>query len=192
MTSLKAKNSELKVPFKREFSAGGVVCKKTDKKVLWLVGKHSGYHKWVLPKGLIEKEEKGIETAVREVEEETGIKAQVLGGKPIYKEEYWFAAELSNQPTNKQQSTAESKTKPVRRVAVYQEDKNFEKARGKVRILKTVSYYFMEYLSGDVNKRGWEMSEAGWFEYDKALEKLSFEGEKEALKKAKLAYAERK
>ena len=41
-------------------------------KIGWLIGKHSGYHKWVLPKGLIEKGEKGYETAVREVQEEMG------------------------------------------------------------------------------------------------------------------------
>ena len=46
---------------KREFSAGGVVFKKlsvlsSQFSVVFLLGKHSGYHKWVLPKGLIEKE----------------------------------------------------------------------------------------------------------------------------------------
>ena len=59
---------------KREFSAGGVVYK-NDK---WLVCKHSGYHKWVLPKGLVEEGESLKTTAVREVEEECGIKTKIM------------------------------------------------------------------------------------------------------------------
>jgi 8-oxo-dGTP pyrophosphatase MutT (NUDIX family) len=63
---------------KQEFSAGGAVYKKEDGQILWLVCKHSGYHKWVLPKGLVEKGEGLEETAVREVEEECGIKTKVV------------------------------------------------------------------------------------------------------------------
>ena len=44
----------------------------------WLVCKHSGYHKWVLPKGVVEKGESLRETAVREVEEECGIKTKII------------------------------------------------------------------------------------------------------------------
>ncbi|MCX6816598.1 MAG: NUDIX domain-containing protein [Candidatus Beckwithbacteria bacterium] len=68
--------------FKREFSAGGVVYKKDRNKILWLVAKHSGYHKWVLPKGLVEKGEKLEATAIREVGEETGIKTKVVAKIP--------------------------------------------------------------------------------------------------------------
>jgi len=63
-----------KAESRREFSAGGVVYKGSK----WLVGKHSGYHKWVLPKGLVDKGESMAEAAVREVEEECGIKARVI------------------------------------------------------------------------------------------------------------------
>ena len=69
---------------KREFSAGGVVYKKDKSGVKWLVCKHSGYHKWVLPKGLVEEGDGLKETAVREVKEECGIKTRVIGkiGEP--------------------------------------------------------------------------------------------------------------
>lgn len=67
---------------KREFSAGGVVYKKTKDKILWSVCKHSGYHKWVLPKGIVEPGEKSGETALREVKEETGIKAKLIAKIP--------------------------------------------------------------------------------------------------------------
>ena len=67
---------------KREFSAGGAVYKKENSQVLWLICKHSGYHKWVLPKGLIDEGEKAEETAVREVEEECGIKTKIIAKIP--------------------------------------------------------------------------------------------------------------
>lgn len=67
---------------KSEFSAGGVVYKKESGQILWLVCKHSGYHKWVLPKGLIDEGEKAEETAVREVEEECGIKTKIIAKIP--------------------------------------------------------------------------------------------------------------
>lgn len=67
---------------KREFSAGGAVYKKDGAKILWLVCQHSGYHKWVLPKGLIDPGEKTEETAIREVEEECGIKTKIVAKIP--------------------------------------------------------------------------------------------------------------
>ena len=67
---------------KRQFSSGGAVYKKVGVKVLWLVCKHSGYHKWVLPKGLVEKGESAEATAVREIEEECGIKTKVIAKIP--------------------------------------------------------------------------------------------------------------
>ena len=62
---------------KQEFSAGGVVYRKLQDKFVWLVGLHSGYHKWVLPKGMIEVGETQAQTALREVKEETGIVAEI-------------------------------------------------------------------------------------------------------------------
>lgn len=178
----RAGRQKLKLPFKREFSAGGVVFKKfqisNDKlQIKWLIGKHSGYHKWVLPKGLIEKGERGIETAIREVEEEMGIRAAVVGKKPIHKEEYWFVAEYKKQ-------AASSKKQGIRRVAVYQESPEFSKSKKKMRVFKIVSFYLMEYVSGDSKDHDWEMSEAGWFTYNEALKRLAFKGERDVLVKA--------
>ncbi len=72
-----------KKPVKREFSAGGVVFKKEKSKILWLVYKPSGKSKfyqkgWRLPKGWIDKGETGKEAALREVEEEGGIEAEIV------------------------------------------------------------------------------------------------------------------
>jgi 8-oxo-dGTP pyrophosphatase MutT (NUDIX family) len=64
---------------KNEVSAGGVVYRTSESGgVEVLVSKHSGYHKWVLPKGRVEEGETLDETAVREVEEEVGVKAKIL------------------------------------------------------------------------------------------------------------------
>lgn len=182
---------------KREFSAGGCVYKKVksqkskgkseeyaghdEVKIVWLVGKHSGYHKWVLPKGFIEEGETARETAVRETEEEMGVVGKIVGEEPIHSEEYWFIARLV-EPKSKVKS--EKSKKPIRRVAVYKEDPGFEESADNVKVFKTVKFYLMEWEAGDPDKHGWEMEKCGWFEFEEAVELLAFEGEREALKKA--------
>jgi 8-oxo-dGTP pyrophosphatase MutT (NUDIX family) len=65
---------------KREFSAGGVLVHVVDdRQVLAAIrpeGKPEGL--WALPKGRIGKGEKSEETAVREVEEETGVRGSLV------------------------------------------------------------------------------------------------------------------
>jgi len=63
-----------------EHSAGGIVFRRREKgkSIEWLICKHSGYHKWVLPKGIIETGELAEDAALREVSEETGIKAKII------------------------------------------------------------------------------------------------------------------
>lgn len=76
---------------KFEFSAGGVVFKKEGDSTSILVAQHSQHHGWVFPKGIIGdsiKGEKKEDTAIREVEEETGIQASIL--KPLTPVVYWY------------------------------------------------------------------------------------------------------
>jgi 8-oxo-dGTP pyrophosphatase MutT (NUDIX family) len=65
---------------KREFSAGGVVVRVQDGRPMLAAirpeGKPDGL--WALPKGRIGKDEKPEVTAVREVEEETGVRGEVV------------------------------------------------------------------------------------------------------------------
>jgi len=79
---------------KFEFSAGGVVYKKTAGKLYVLVCQHSQHHGWVFPKGLIgdhiENEGKE-ETAIREVMEETGVLGKII--KPLNPADYWYVFE---------------------------------------------------------------------------------------------------
>jgi 8-oxo-dGTP pyrophosphatase MutT (NUDIX family) len=66
---------------KREFSAGGVLVRRLRGR--WMMaairpgGKPQGL--WALPKGQIEPGERGEETALREVAEETGVRGRPLG-----------------------------------------------------------------------------------------------------------------
>ena len=161
---------------KQEYSAGGVVYKKISNfndqvSMMWLVGLHSGYHKWVLPKGLIETGETTEQAAVREVEEETGIKAEIIGDEAIHIENYEYQADFS-----------EGKVGGggiERRVETYQESGGKQEW-----VKKEVTFFLMEHESGDVSNHSFEMEEVTWLSYEETLERLEFEGEKQALKKA--------
>jgi 8-oxo-dGTP pyrophosphatase MutT (NUDIX family) len=65
---------------RREFSAGGVVVRRMRGR--WWVAvvrprrEHHRPQVWALPKGLIDEGERGLETAIREVYEETGLHAR--------------------------------------------------------------------------------------------------------------------
>lgn len=71
---------------KKETSAGGIVYKKTENGFLWLVTQHSQHKGWVFPKGLIgdiNENEKMEDAALREVEEEGGVKARIINPHPV-------------------------------------------------------------------------------------------------------------
>ncbi|MBI2012283.1 NUDIX hydrolase [Candidatus Daviesbacteria bacterium] len=52
------------------------------------------------------------------------------------------------------------------------------------KIFKLVVMFLMKYLSGDPSLHDYEVSEANWYSYDEAMEKLSFKNDKELLIKA--------
>lgn len=142
---------------KFEFSAGGIVLlrqpadqdKSLKSKILVLVGQHSQHHGWVFPKGIIGdhvKGEKKEETAIREVEEETGIKAKII--KSLLPVTYWYVFE------------------------------------GK-KIKKTVYYFLMEYVSGDIKNHDFEMENVEWLPIDEVKEKLTYKSDKQAWEEAK-------
>ena len=55
----------------REISAGGIVWNSKTNKILLI---KDSYGRWALPKGFIEKDETSEQAAIREVQEETGLK----------------------------------------------------------------------------------------------------------------------
>ena len=83
---------------KREFSAGGIVLRQAQDKFSknkWevLLTKHSQNHHWGFPKGLIEEGQTIEETAIREVKEEGGVEAKILGRVGYSKYIYTFEKE---------------------------------------------------------------------------------------------------
>lgn len=133
---------------KLEFSAGGVIYKKENDKVWIIVAKHSFHHGWVFPKGLIgdhiENESKE-ETAIREVEEETGVKGKII--KELTPVTFWYEWEG-------------------------------EKRK------KTIYYFLMEYLYGDIAKHDFEMEEVEWLSKDEVLKRLTYESDKKVFQEA--------
>lgn len=80
---------------KRIFSAGGIVLRlrlgsSIHNKGSWevLITQHSGHKGWDFPKGHIEIGELAEQAATREVEEETGVKTEVLD--KVGKSEYFY------------------------------------------------------------------------------------------------------
>ena len=141
----------------REFSAGGIVFKKQETRnkkqravdLLWLVCQHSQHKGWVFPKGLIGDHKDGEtsqETAVREVEEETGVKAKIIC-KLKNPATYWY---------------------------VWQKDKRF----------KTVYYFLMEEVGGDIAKHDHEMSAVEWIATEHVNKRLTYKSDKKAFEEA--------
>ncbi len=77
-----------------ETSAGGLVVDRVAApQVAALIGRHDRHGRllWSLPKGHLEDGETAEDAAIREVEEETGIRGRVLA--PLGTIDYWFVVE---------------------------------------------------------------------------------------------------
>jgi len=62
---------------------------------------------------------------------------------------------------------------------------NYWYYRDNKRIYKTVYFFLMEAISGDVNEHDHEMDEVRWFEIDEAINKIAYRNERDILEKAK-------
>lgn len=65
-----------------EFSAGGIVLRRGAVGTEVLLIQHSAHGGWGFPKGWIEPGETPPQTAIREVEEESGAKAEIIDDLP--------------------------------------------------------------------------------------------------------------
>lgn len=63
-------------------------------------------------------------------------------------------------------------------------DKSYWFKDGNVKYMKTVSYFLIEYVSGDTKYYDWEVDEAKWFDIDEALKMVSYKTDKEILQEA--------
>ncbi|MCX6731139.1 MAG: NUDIX domain-containing protein [Candidatus Roizmanbacteria bacterium] len=76
---------------KKEISAGGIVFRtihnsENGDRIEWLTTQHSQHKGWVFPKGLVgdtNSNEKMEDAALREVEEEGGVKAKIVNPVPV-------------------------------------------------------------------------------------------------------------
>jgi 8-oxo-dGTP diphosphatase len=87
---LQKKTKEVNRPktTKREFSSGGVVVRKKGRSFVVLLIK-DGYGRWTWPKGNINRGESSKDAAVREIEEEVGIK-EIAVIKKIGQTQYFY------------------------------------------------------------------------------------------------------
>ena len=91
MTSPRSQPAARRLPSVNETSAGGVVIDVHEGRArIAIIARHnrSGRVEWCLPKGHVEPGETLVETAEREVAEETGIEGRVLISLGTI--EYWF------------------------------------------------------------------------------------------------------
>ena len=118
-------------------------------KIYILVAQHSQHHGWVFPKGLIGDHKKGEtkeSTALREVEEETGVVGEIL--QPLTPTTFWY------------------------------------QFKGE-KIKKTVYYFIMKYVGGDITKHDFEMENVEWVPIGEVESRLTFKGDKKVWEEAK-------
>ena len=176
-----------------EFSAGGIVYRKSPDLQI-LVCQHSQHHGWVFPKGLIgdtdgnkhqtksasaksygpasqsssEASETKEEAALREVKEEAGIEARIE--QKLEPVTYWYV--WKGDPS--------ASVRPVR----DSQDKQ-DKNSGRVKIKKTVYYYTMKAVGGNITEHDNEMEEVEWIDFEDVEKRLTYPSDKKAWVEAK-------
>jgi len=131
-------------------SAGGVVVRIEGSRPLLVAGlrrrdthRHGGT--WSLPKGTPAPGETHEETALREVEEETGLRVRIIASLPSI--DYTFV-------------------------------------QGGSRIEKTVHYFLMEPIGGDLARHDHEFERVRWVRFEDARSLLTFETERSLVQAA--------
>lgn len=135
-------------------SAGGIVVRYESGRPWLVVGsrkRERDGRTWTLPKGTPDPGESREETALREVEEETGLKVRITN--PLDSIEYWFV-------------------------------------QSGTRIHKTVHYFLMEPVGGDLVRHDHEFEEVRWIRFDAAPSMLTFETERTLVARAAQILAE--
>jgi 8-oxo-dGTP pyrophosphatase MutT (NUDIX family) len=129
-------------------SAGGIVIRYERGQAQFVVGsrrRERDGRTWTLPKGTPNSGESREQTALREVEEETGLAVRITG--VLDSIEYWFV-------------------------------------QSGTRIHKTVHYFLMEPIGGDLAGHDHEFDEVRWIGFDTAATLLTFETERNLVAKA--------
>jgi 8-oxo-dGTP pyrophosphatase MutT (NUDIX family) len=137
------------MPDEAEFSSGGVVVDGGDPpRCIVIVPTRraaNGARVLALPKGHPDPGEDPEAAALREVREETGVDAEVVG--PLGEVRYRYQ-------------------------------------RGGRRIAKVVVFFLLRYRSGRLDDHDHEVEEARWMPLTEAVEALSYDGEREMVRRA--------
>jgi 8-oxo-dGTP pyrophosphatase MutT (NUDIX family) len=129
-------------------SAGGIVVRYESGQPWLVVGsrrRERDGRTWTLPKGTPKAGESREQTAIREVEEETGLQVRIT--YPLDSIEYWFV-------------------------------------QSGLRIHKTVHYFLMEPIGGDLAGHDHEFDEVRWITFGSAATMLTFETERALVARA--------
>lgn len=125
---------------KQEKSCGCIVM--NEKNEILLVHHNAGH--WGLPKGHMEEGETEVDTAIREVKEETNIDVEV--------------------------------NEKFRYTQMYSPKED---------VMKEVVFFLAKNISNNQEPQFKEVSEVKWFEFDKAIETITYNNSKELLLKVK-------
>lgn len=158
---------------KRIYSAGGIVLKRVNGEVKVLLTQHSGHMGWEFPKGHIEVGETAQIAAVREVEEEAGVVAEILEKAGDYE---YFYFERINPDANAKDYERKSENLDRQGKSLY-----FE---GKERVLKKLTYFFMKYAGEGEATTAYEVSDKIWLAVGEVEDQLTFKSTKELWKSA--------
>jgi 8-oxo-dGTP pyrophosphatase MutT (NUDIX family) len=137
-----------RMPSARATSAGGVVIRRGESGTELVLGRRRRERDgvtWSLPKGTPNADETIEQTALREVEEETGLEVRIVA--PIGPIEYYFV-------------------------------------QAGTRIHKTVHYYLMEPVGGDLGLHDHEFDEVRWVARGDARRLMTFPTERELVELA--------
>ena len=140
-----------------QFSAGGVVYRKTGSGTEVVILTRGNGKIFCLPKGKIEKHETPQQAAFREIKEETGLTGTIE--KELGKINYWFY------------SDEDGARVPLR--------------RDRTRINKTVYFYLVRYESGSTADHDADAEDVRWLPVEEALKIASYPSERQMIENAR-------
>ena len=148
----------------RRWSAGGVVARENEfnRIEIALVGRLED-NLWALPKGTPDSEESIEHTAIREVQEETGLEVKIMSS--IDSTRYTFVRSQNN-------GLVSNATNP----------------RANVKVHKTVYWYLMEPYGGCFEDHDHEYDVVSWFDIDQAINRLTYHSEAKIARSAARAF----
>ena len=133
----------------------------TESEPLFLLVQHQAGH-WAFPKGHADPGESALETAMRELEEETGIRDCEVRQEPSFVEHYSFVKQ-GNPNSAKHYSFAEEGE----------------------RIEKTVTYFLAFVNSMEVELQADEVQNSAWSSFEEAVKLITFDGNRQVLREVK-------